>query len=157
MVVNSNASIVAVFKAVPLALAIVDSLSFSLSHDIRRVVDVRGSRSFAGWRHVRAAWRTDPIGYLRRWIFAILTATCIVPIVTEIAAERAACICRWSYNVAACHGWIFSGTNSVRLFCQRPRKAAQRAADGFRDLCSRVGIVRRLWHGERGASRHFRR
>lgn len=33
-------------------------------------------------------WRNDPIGYLGTWIFAILSPTSLVPIVTEMAAER---------------------------------------------------------------------
>jgi tetratricopeptide (TPR) repeat protein len=33
-------------------------------------------------------WRNEPIGYLLTWLFVILSPTSIVPIVTEIAAER---------------------------------------------------------------------
>ena len=33
-------------------------------------------------------WRGAAAGFLRRWIFAILSPTLVVPIITEIAAER---------------------------------------------------------------------
>ncbi len=33
-------------------------------------------------------WQNKPIGYLGTWIFAILSPTLIIPIITEIAAER---------------------------------------------------------------------
>jgi Flp pilus assembly protein TadD len=33
-------------------------------------------------------WRNRPLGYLGTWIFAILSPTFVIPIITEIAAER---------------------------------------------------------------------
>ena len=35
-----------------------------------------------------ALWRNRPIGFLGTWVFAILSPTFVIPIVTEIAAER---------------------------------------------------------------------
>jgi Flp pilus assembly protein TadD len=33
-------------------------------------------------------WQNSPVGYLGTWIFAILSPTCVVPIILEMAAER---------------------------------------------------------------------
>ncbi len=33
-------------------------------------------------------WRNRPLGYLATWVFAILSPTFVIPIITEIAAER---------------------------------------------------------------------
>ena len=33
-------------------------------------------------------WRNHPVGYLLTWLFVILSPTSVVPILTEIAAER---------------------------------------------------------------------
>ena len=50
-------------------------------------------------------WRNHPFGYLATWVFAILAPTSLVPIVTEVAAERP--------HVRAARGGSLSSQSSV--------------------------------------------
>jgi Flp pilus assembly protein TadD len=41
-----------------------------------------------GWGTFVLLWRNHPVGFLGTWIFAILSPTFVIPVVTEMAAER---------------------------------------------------------------------
>ena len=77
-------------------------------------------------------WRNDPIGYLGTWMFAILSPTLVIPITTEMAAERRMYLPLAAILRARCCRRLRLASNSIQPLVARPtfaiwRKLASRA------------------------------
>jgi tetratricopeptide (TPR) repeat protein len=66
-------------------------------------------------------WRNHPVGYLGTWMFSILSATSLIPIITETAAER-----RMYLPIAALSALFVVGGYSILRRVLRERTAGSR-------------------------------
>jgi Flp pilus assembly protein TadD len=72
-------------------------------------------------------WRNHPVGYLGTWMFAILSPTLVIPIVTEMAAER-----RMYLPLAAIAALFVVGSYRLCQFASTNLAGGRQTRAGFR-------------------------
>jgi tetratricopeptide (TPR) repeat protein len=80
-------------------------------------------------------WRNTPLGFLGTWVFAILSPTFVIPIVTEMAAERRMYLALVPLVVIA----VVGGYRLAQAMF-RPREADAQSASGLRTSALVVAI-----------------